>query len=109
MHDAVLEPLVAPQHQPEDTDEGQQQREHREESVVRDEGRQVAGLVITELLEHREGERQPASSLLEVVDLAKRRLNVHVRHESVPRARRAEAPDRPSSSRAGEAPFVAPR
>ena len=68
VHDAVPKATVSPKDQPEDTDEREQQREHREESVVGDERGQVAGLVVTELLEHREGEGQPVLSLLEVIE-----------------------------------------
>ena len=46
---------VALQHEAEDRHEHQQQREQREERVVGDQRRQVAGLVVAELLDHGHG------------------------------------------------------
>ncbi len=47
------------EHEAEHRDEHEQQREQRDEAVVGDQRRELAGLVVAELLDHRGGEAEP--------------------------------------------------
>jgi hypothetical protein len=71
-HGRVDDPLAqvgaAVEQEPEHGHGHQQQREQREEPVVGEQGRLLAGLVLAVLLDHGHREGQPASPLLEVVD-----------------------------------------
>src|SRR5919197_143566 len=49
-------------------DEHQQQREQRQETVVREQRRVLAGLVVADLLDHADGEPEHAVALLEPVE-----------------------------------------
>ena len=60
----VLEAGIPLQHEAEDGHEQEQQREQRQEPVVGDQRRQVGALVVAELVDHREGEAQPAVTAL---------------------------------------------
>ncbi len=55
------------EHEAQHRDEHEQQREQRDEPVVGDQRRELAGLVVAELLDHRRGEAEPAVALLEAV------------------------------------------
>ena len=68
--DALLEVGIVAKDHAQDGHEHEQQGEQREEPVVGDQGGQVPRLVVTELLDHREGERDRRMPLLERVDLA---------------------------------------
>ena len=75
----VLEGGVAAQHDVQHGDQHQQQREQRGETVVGDQRGQVAGLVVAELLPHRDREGQPGPVLLGLVHPVDQPLNcVHV-------------------------------
>jgi hypothetical protein len=67
--DPLLERAVALDHHGDDRDEHEQQREQREEAVVRDQRREVPGAVVAELLDDGEREREPRTRLLRAVDL----------------------------------------
>ncbi len=66
------------EHVPEYGHKHQQQRENGEERVEGDHDREVACLVVTELLDGRGGNRRPAMVLLGRFDLRQQRLSIHV-------------------------------
>ena len=66
--DRVLRADVALQHEPEDRHEHEQQGEQREERVVRHERREVPRLVIAELLDHRNRDRERRVALLLTIE-----------------------------------------
>jgi len=55
---------VALEHHPQNGDQDEHQREQGEEPVVRHQRREIACLVVTELLHHRVGERDPRPALM---------------------------------------------
>src|SRR5947209_17222063 len=59
---------VALQDEPQNRDEDEQQREQRDEGVVGDQRRELARLVVRELLDYGDHEAQPPTSLLEAVE-----------------------------------------
>ena len=66
--DVRLQLLVALKHEAEDGGQGQQQREDREERVVRDQRREPAGTVVDELAPDRHRERDGGMAPLPAVD-----------------------------------------
>src|SRR5205085_7562048 len=68
VQDLALEVGVAPQDEAEDGGEDQQQGEQGEEAVVGNEGREVAGLVVPELLGHPDRKPEPWCLLLIAVE-----------------------------------------
>src|SRR5436305_9950233 len=85
------------QHEPQHGYEHEQQREQREEREVSHQRREVSALVVAELLEHRQRDRQPPMALLESVEPAQSRLEIHVR--VIPRTSSVQA----AASAAGSA------
>ena len=73
--DSVLPVGMALQHEPEHGGEHKQQRKDREDRVVGDERGKVAGLVLAELLDHRERKRQPPVRPLPAVELDEEALH----------------------------------
>ena len=65
-----MQRLIASQREPEQRDEQQQQRKQRKESVVRQQCREPAGAVVTELLHDRKRKREDRRPLLTSVDAA---------------------------------------
>ena len=68
---------MALEHVAEHGHEHEQQREEREEGVVGDQRGQPAGLVVGELLQHRERNREPAMPLLPAIEPADRAQKIH--------------------------------
>ncbi|MGO9779969.1 MAG: hypothetical protein ACLPKE_36380 [Streptosporangiaceae bacterium] len=56
------------QHNVHHREQDQQQREERREGIVGHQGGEVTGLVVVELLPHRDGEGQPRVPLLVTID-----------------------------------------
>ena len=69
VEDPFLVARVALQHEAEHGDEHEQQREQGDESVVGDQGGQLPRLIVTELLDDRRDEGQPAAALLAAVEV----------------------------------------
>ena len=68
---------VVLEHEPEDRHEYEQQREEREERVVGDQRREVAGLVVAELLDHGDRKRGDAVAPLKSVEGLQRGERIH--------------------------------
>ena len=68
VEDALLLLGITLQHVAEHGHEHQQQREQRHEAVVGDQRRELAGLVVAELLDHRGDEAQAPAALLVAVE-----------------------------------------
>jgi hypothetical protein len=81
----LLRAEVVAQHEAEDGGEHQQQREQREEREVGDEGREVAALVIAELLDDGHRERQPPAFLLVGVKAPDGSHEIHTEDATPPR------------------------
>jgi hypothetical protein len=62
-----LQVRIAVQHQAEDRHKQQQQREQRQEPVIGDQRREVAALIVGELVDDRDREADPAMAALEAV------------------------------------------
>ncbi len=66
-HAGFWSPRSPSQHEAEHRHQHEQQREQRDEAVVGDQRRELAGLVVAELLDHRGGEAEPRVALLDAI------------------------------------------
>ena len=78
MLDRLLRPGVALQDEAEDRHEHEQQREQGEERVVGDEGREASSLIVGELPEHGDRDREPGAPLLGSIKRSDRTQQIHI-------------------------------
>jgi predicted esterase YcpF (UPF0227 family) len=75
IHQIMLEPRIFPQRHTEDRGQREQKWKGGDEGEVRQQRHLIAGLIVAELLYHRNGERHQWMSLLPAIEPAHQALN----------------------------------